>query len=145
MSHFDICLNQKIFFSLLLAIFSIFPSTQTIKVIGLIFKKWADLQKLGYAHAVQYITLRPVFRMGGGVWRQPSAIQWFRTPIVLKYWNSSWNLKFGMKTTSFQIEYMRQGYSSENLKVNTVNITTGFRLKEWYKELRGITVAWYNE
>ena len=44
-----------------------------------------------------------------------------------------------MKTTSFQIEYMRQGYSSENLKVNTVNITTGFRLKEWYKELRGIT------
>ena len=48
------------------------PSTQTIKVIGLIFFLWAGLEKLGYEHAFQPYTysLRP-FSRGGGAKRPP--------------------------------------------------------------------------
>ena len=63
------CLEQKkIFFLPFFRHFlSALPSAQTIKVIGLIFFLWSDLEKLDYEHAFQPYTysLRPFSRGGG--------------------------------------------------------------------------------
>ena len=63
------------FFNPFLAFFSTLPSTQTIKVINLIFFQSADLEKLGFEHAFQpYIySLRP-FSKGGGRKTPPSSL-----------------------------------------------------------------------
>ena len=77
--YFYICL--KLFFS----IFSILPSTQTIKVIDPIFFQWASLEKLCYEHAFQPYTysLRP-FSRGGGKRPLPQAIHRFRPPSLFR-------------------------------------------------------------
>ena len=74
--------TKKNIFFLILSLFKAFfpqlPSTQTIKVIGLIFFLWAGHEKLGYEHVFQpyAYSLRP-FSRGG-----PQAIQRIRPPSL---------------------------------------------------------------
>ena len=74
MSHFDICFKQKNIFNIFY-LFLALPSTQTIKVIDLIFFQWAGLENLGYEHAFNSYTysLRP-FSKGGGPWDAPRPV-----------------------------------------------------------------------
>ena len=62
---------------------STLPSTQTIKVIDLIFFEWAGLEKLGYKHAFQPYSLRP-FSKGGRGTPTPQAIHRFRPPSLYR-------------------------------------------------------------
>ena len=78
--------TKQIYFFLFFTFLSKLPSTQTIKVISLIFL-WAGLEKLGYKQAFYtYIySLRSFSRRGGGTKRPPQAIHKFRPPAFLGF------------------------------------------------------------
>ena len=68
--------------------FSTFPSTQTKKVIDLIFFKGAGLEKLGYEHAFQpYTYSLRLFSKGGDA--PPQSIHRFRPPSLVGSWDNN--------------------------------------------------------
>ena len=88
---FKLVLNKKkynIFFTFFKAFFSTLPSTQTIKVIDLIFffnelalKNWPI--NMHFKFQPYNYSLRP-FSKGGGVGRPPQAIHRFRPPSLYR-------------------------------------------------------------
>ena len=83
-AHFDICFEQiNIFyiFFLFWHFLSTLPSTQTIKVIDLIFFSMRGLENLGYNHAFQpYTYSQRRFSKGGGAGNAPPVYTWIQTP-----------------------------------------------------------------
>ena len=77
--------NMFYIFDLFLDFFSTLPSTQTIKVIDLIFFLWAGLEKLSYKHAFQpySYSIRPFSKGGGASHAPPPGYTKIQTPQPL--------------------------------------------------------------
>ena len=106
------------------SVFSTLPSTQTIKVIGLIFFLRAGHEKLGYEHGFQPYTfsLRPSSR--GAPNAPPQAIHRFRPPAFIGLITHGTNLTFivrnrklkRMSSLNFAIYNLDLGPNLNNLE-----------------------------
>ena len=82
--NFDICFKQTKYFLHFFGIFLTLPSTQTIKVIDLIFlMTWLKNWSMNI-HFNPIPILQGLFLMGGGVGRPPTVYTQIRTPLPLQ-------------------------------------------------------------